>query len=73
MRKIDRNTHPPKGTRSGKQLFFPYPSVFAKSYVRCVPSDPTCVHDAELGKFDIKRYEPDIKLIIVIHRHRSHL
>ena len=35
MRKIDKNTHPPKGTRSGKQLFFPYPSVFAKSYVRC--------------------------------------
>ena len=23
------------GTRSGKQLFFPYPSVFAESYVRC--------------------------------------
>ena len=35
MRKIDKNTQPPKGTRSGKQLFFPYPSVFAKSYVRC--------------------------------------
>ena len=34
MKKIDKNTHPPKGTRSGKQLFFPYPSVFAKSYVR---------------------------------------
>ena len=33
--KIDKNTHPPKGTRSGKQLFFPYPSVFAESYVRC--------------------------------------
>ena len=33
--KIDKNTNPPKATRSGKQLFFPYPSVFAKSYVRC--------------------------------------
>ena len=36
MRKIDNNTRPPKRTRSGKHLFFPYPSVFAKSYVRCV-------------------------------------
>ena len=36
VRKIDKNTHTPKGTRSGKQLFFPYPSVFAESYVRCV-------------------------------------
>ena len=36
VRKIDKNTRPPKGTRSGKQLFFPYPSVFAESYVRCV-------------------------------------
>ena len=35
VRKIDKNTPPPKGTRSGKQLFFPYPSVFAESYVRC--------------------------------------
>ena len=35
VRKIDKNTHPPKGTRSGKQLFFPYPSVFAELYVRC--------------------------------------
>ena len=34
-RKIDKNTNPPKGTRSGKQLFYPYPSVFAESYVRC--------------------------------------
>ena len=36
VRKIDKNTRPPKGTRSGKQLFFPYPSVFSESYVRCV-------------------------------------
>ena len=36
VRKIDKNTYPPKVTRSGKQLFFPYPSVFAESYVRCV-------------------------------------
>ena len=36
MRKIGKNSHPPKGMRSCKQLFFPYPSVFAKSYVRCV-------------------------------------
>ena len=36
VRKIDKNTYPPKGMRSGKQLFFPYPSVFAESYVRCV-------------------------------------
>ena len=36
MRKIDNNTRPPKRTRSGKHLFFPYPSVFAKSYVLCV-------------------------------------
>ena len=35
VRKIDKNTHPPKGTRSGNQLFFPYPSVFANTYVRC--------------------------------------
>ena len=35
VRKIDKNTQPPKGTRSGKQPFFPYPSVFAESYVRC--------------------------------------
>ena len=34
-RKIDKNTNPPKGTSSGKQLFYPYPSVFAESYVRC--------------------------------------
>ena len=40
MRKIDKNTQPPKGTRSGKQPFFPYPSVFAKSYVRC--EQPRC-------------------------------
>ena len=36
VRKIDKNTFPPNGTRSGKQLFFPYPSVFVESYVRCV-------------------------------------
>ena len=45
VRKIDKNTHPPKSTRSGKQLFFPYPSVFAESYVRCGHVDiPVPVH-----------------------------
>ena len=35
VRKIDKNTRPQKDSCSGKQLFNPYPSVFAKSYVRC--------------------------------------
>ena len=49
MEKIDKNTHPPKGTRSGKQLFFPYPSVFAESYVRCV----YVVHSIPLACFHV--------------------
>ena len=33
VRKKDKNTHPPKGACSGKQLFIPYLSVFSKSDV----------------------------------------
>ena len=28
-----KNTRPPKGASSGKQLFNPYPSVFTKSFM----------------------------------------
>ena len=48
LRKIDKNTHPPKGTRSGKQLFFPYPSVFAESYVRCVQTAAQLVPESDV-------------------------
>ena len=51
VRKIDKNTHPPKGTRSGKQLIFPYPSVFVESYVRCV--FPMNERDLNLSKIVI--------------------
>ena len=50
LEKIDKNTHPPKGTRSGKQMFFPYPSVFAESYVRCDLETDISVLQARIRK-----------------------
>ena len=49
VRKIDKNTRTPKGTHSGKQLFFQYPSVFAKTYVQCEYPGPLCIMTAPQG------------------------